>query len=311
MKTITVARVTMMLAAALILGAIAPPRVSAQNLGSSIKVERLVFEVSLSSGPANVVGYLYYHGSYQNRPLQVLVHGATYNHAYWDFPTVNGEEYSYARYMAEQKYAVLALDLPGAGESSKPPGENLGLGDIGEAIRQVVEAMRSGANPVAHPFGPIVLVGHSAGSIAATYVQANWHPADALVLTASRHLIGEVQSLPITQFILPQLFLLVGAFQNVPYFFLPPANRTGLFYYPPAADPGVIALDNATADQWTSGQLLSTFFAFLNPALDEPGEVTGPVLIQLGTNDVLFPADIPDVERALWTSTDPDIQVSR
>jgi pimeloyl-ACP methyl ester carboxylesterase len=37
--------------------------------------------------------------------------------------------------------------------------------------------------------------------------------------------------------------------------------------------------------------------------------VTGPVLIQLGTHDVLFPAALPEIERALWTSTTPDIQV--
>jgi pimeloyl-ACP methyl ester carboxylesterase len=114
--------------------------------------------------------------------------------------------------------------------------------------------------------------------------------------------------LPITQFILPLLFQLVTAFQGVPYFSLPSDNRTALFYYPPAADPDVIALDNATADQWTNGQLLTTFFAFLYPSIDQVGQVTGPVLIQLGTDDVLFPAELPDVERALWTSTSPDIQ---
>lgn len=308
MTKLMAARITVAIVAALILGATAPPAVRAQELGNSIKVERLVFPVSLSTGPANVVAYFYYHGSYQNRPLQVLLHGATYNHTYWDFPDVHGVSYSYARHMAAQKYAVLALDLPGAGESDKPAGETLGLADIGEAVRQIVEAMRSGANPVAHPFDSIVLVGHSAGSIAATYVQANWHPADALVLTASRHLVGDVLNLPVTQVILPLLFQLVDAFMTVPYFSLPPGNRTELFYFPPAADPDVIALDNATADQWTSGQLLSTFFAFLNPAIDKPFQVTGPVLIQLGTDDVLFPADLPDVERSLWALTSPDIQ---
>ena len=308
MRKMTAVRVMTAMAAALVLGTIAPRSVTAQNLGSSIKVERLVFPVSLSTGPANVVAYLYYHGSYENRPLQVLVHGATYNHAYWDFPAVNGEGYSYARYMAARKYTVLAVDLPGAGESDKPSGPALGLADTGSAVRQVVEALRSGDNPMFHRFSPIVLVGHSAGSIAATYAQANWHPADALVITASRHLVGDVLGLPITQAILPLLFQLVSFFQGVQYFSLPSDNRTGLFYYPPAADPDVIALDNATADQWTNGQLLTTFFAFLYPSIDQVGQVTGPVLIQLGTNDVLFPAALPEVERALWTSTSPDIE---
>jgi pimeloyl-ACP methyl ester carboxylesterase len=309
MRNMKAARVVMMIAAALILTAIAQPSAHEQNLGSSIKVERLVFSVSLSSGPANVVGYLYYHGSYQERPLQVLVHGATYNHAYWDFPAVNGEGYSYARYMAARNYAVLAIDLPGAGESDKPAGATLGLADTSGAIHQIIAAMRSGANPVGEAFGPIVLVGHSAGSIASTVAQGNGHPADALVITASRHLVGPVLELPITAFILPQLFELVGLLAGVPYFSLPPDTRAGLFYYPPAADPDVIALDNATADQWTNGQLLSTFFAFLNPGIDQPGQVAGPVLIQLGTHDVLFPADLPEVERSLWTSPDVDLDI--
>ena len=305
MRTMIAARVVALILAALVFGA----TTNAQDFGNSVKVDRLVFPVSLSSGPANVVGYLYYHGSYQNRPLQVLVHGATYNHAYWDFPTVNGVDYSYARYMAEQKYAVLAIDLPGAGESDKPAGAGLGLADIGDSVRQVVEAMRSGANPTAHAFGPIVLVGHSAGSIAATYAQANWNVADALVITASRHLVGDVLNLPVTQAILPLLFQLVGVFQAVPYFSLPADNRTALFYYPPAADPVVVAVDNATADQWTNGQLLSTFFAFLNPGIDNPAAVGGPVLIQLGTNDVLFPADLPEVEQSLWSSPGVDLEI--
>ncbi len=308
MKTLTMnaTRVTMILIVALILTSIAHPYAREQNLGNSIKVERLVFNVSLSSGPANVVGYLYYHGSYENRPLQVLVHGATYNHTYWDFPI---EGYSYARYMAAQKYAVLAIDLPGTGESDKPAGAMLGLADTAGAVRQVVTAMRSGANPLSHQFGPIVLVGHSAGSIAATVAQAGPEPvADALVITASRHLVGPVQALPVTHAILPLLLNLVDAFHDVPYFSLPSEYRTALFYFLDAADPHVIATDNATADQWTNGQLLSTFYAFLFPTIDQPGAVQGPVLIQLGTHDVLFPADLPEVERELWGSAVLDMQ---
>jgi hypothetical protein len=41
------------------------------------------------------------------------------------------------------------------------------------------------------------------------------------------------------------------------------------------------AADNASADLWTNGQLQTTFFAFLNPALDMPharGEVHPPIV---------------------------------
>src|SRR5688572_8742501 len=60
--------------------ALAGAPAAAQNLGNSIKVDRLEFAVTLPDGsPQTIVGYLYYHGSFQGRPLQVLVHGATYN----------------------------------------------------------------------------------------------------------------------------------------------------------------------------------------------------------------------------------------
>src|SRR5215208_7072399 len=94
---------------------------AADETPNDIKVERVTFPVTLADGsPAEVVGYLYYKGSFHNRTLLLAVHGANYNHKYWDVPTINGHEYSFARYMAERKYAVLAVDQLGAGESGKP-----------------------------------------------------------------------------------------------------------------------------------------------------------------------------------------------
>jgi pimeloyl-ACP methyl ester carboxylesterase len=283
----------------------------AQNAGRDIKVDRLEFPVTLPDGShQTIVGYLYYQGSYRNRPLQVLVHGATYNHSYWDFPSVNGEAYSYARYMAsaERKYAVLAVDQLAAGESSHPPdGLGITLLETATALKQVIDRMRSGDNPLGYGFSRIVLVGHSAGSVNATFVQAQWHSADALVLTAARH----TTSLPFSPgvaAVLPFVPLLA----SLPYFQLPPDLRAELFYYGPGADPAVVAADNATADFWTGGQVLSTFAAFLYPVaapeIDGVSHVSGPVLIQLGEFDALFPAGDASAEAALWSSTTPTIQ---
>ena len=294
---------------------------SAQDYGESIKVERLVFDVTVAGGPLKMVGYLYYHGSYQNRPLQVLLHGATYNHKYWDFPSINGRDYSYARYMAVRKYAVLALDLPGAGESvgsrnaqtGAPVGPNgfaLTLDESAGAVSQVLAAMKSTANPTGHAFSPVVLVGHSAGSINGTVVQGAFgHPADALVVTASRHLTGQILGVPAVQDLIQQLIALVQALAPLEYFQLPAAIRAGLFYHAAGADPAVIAVDNLTMDWWSNGQLLSTFFAFLDPRIDQPWRVNGKVLIQVSQNDNLFPGVFMEDEAALWTGTTPAIQV--
>lgn len=294
---------------------------SAQDYGASIKVERLVFDVTVANGPLKMVGYLYYHGSYQNRPLQVLLHGATYNHEYWDFPSIHGRDYSYARYMAVRKYAVLALDLPGAGESvvsrnaqtSAPVGPNgfaLTLAESAGAVNQVLVAMKSEANPTGHAFSPVVLVGHSAGSINATVVQGAFADhADALVITGSRHLTGQVLSIPAVQGLIQQLLALAGALAPFEYFQLPGAIREALFYHAAAADPAVIAVDNLTMDWWSNGELFSTFLAFLDPRIDQPWRVNGKVLIQVSQHDNLFPGVFMEDEAALWSGTTPTIQV--
>jgi len=68
---------------------------------NGVKVDRLDFQVTLSDGATyTIAGFLYYQGSFRNKLLQALVHGGTYNHKYWDAPTINGQSYSYARFMA-------------------------------------------------------------------------------------------------------------------------------------------------------------------------------------------------------------------
>lgn len=258
------------------------------------KVKRLDFSVSLSDGNTyTIAGFLYYNGSFRNRPLQVLVHGGTYNHKYWDVPTINGQSYSYARFMAEQGYALLAIDQLGAGESSKPAGDFVTLNETTLSLHQVLVQMRSGNNPLDYAFQQIVLVGHSFGSINSIFVQGTYHDADALVVTALGHVPHE---LPIP----PDLIIELAQF---PYFPLPAPARSALFYYPDAADSEVIAYDNLNlADLLTRGQLFTTFAAVFNPAADRVGAVTGPVLVQLGEHDALWPSLYAGGEAAYWTN---------
>ena len=262
--------------------------------GNEFKVNRLDFSVTLSDGNTyTIAGFLYYKGSFHNRPLQVLVHGGTYNHNYWDVPTINGQSYSYARFMAEEGYALLAIDQLGAGESSKPAGDFVTLNETASSLHQVLVRMRSGNNPVGHAFQQIVLVGHSFGSINSILVQATYHDADALVVTALGHVPHE---LPIP----PELIIELAQF---PYFPLPAPARSALFYFPDAADADVIAYDNLNlADLLTRGQLFTTFAAVFNPEADRVGAVTGPVLVQLGEHDALWPSLYAGGEAAFWTN---------
>ena len=97
---------------------------------------------------------------------------------------------------------------------------------------------------------------------------------------------------------------MIGALAQFPYFPLPPEARSALFYFANAADPDVIDYDNQNlSDLLTRGQLFTTFAAIFNPAADHVGSVTGPVLVQLGEHDALWPSLYAGGESAYWTGT--------
>lgn len=266
---------------------------SADEPGESIKVERLSFPVTLSDGSAaEVVGRLYYKGSYHNRTLLLALHGATYNHKYWDVPNINGHEYSFARYMAGRKYAVLAIDQLGAGESSKPvDGDLLTLHQTGSAIHQVITHLRAGSAGVGHAFERVVTVGHSLGAINAIYAQGAYHDADAVVSTGMGHVPHE----------LPVPAEVIGEMLQHEYARAPGEARAPLFFYAPGADSDVIAYDrDVLADQLPRGQLVTGILAGFDPNATLVGSVTGPVLVQLGEFDALYPASYADGEAAFF-----------
>lgn len=259
-----------------------------------LRVERRVFPVSLPDGGRyDVVGYLYQRGGLRQRPLQVLLHGTTYDHGYWDFPTINGRDYSYIRFMARRGYALLALDLPGSGESGRPPGDVVTLAALGDAVHQVLVRLRAEGAGRGHGFRRVALVGHSLGSQVATWTQAVYGDADALVTTAMGHV---PHPLPIP----PALF---QDWARFPYFGLGAELRTQLMYSLPDADPEVVAYDNEhNTGQIPRGVLFTAMAGSFDPAVTRVGEVTGPVLVQLGENDLTFPAAYAGAEAAQWSS---------
>jgi pimeloyl-ACP methyl ester carboxylesterase len=266
--------------------------VFAGESSQSIKVDRVNFAVTLSDGKTyKVAGYLYYQGSYRNRTLLLALHGGNYNHKYWDVPEINGHDYSFARYMAAQKYAVLAIDQLGTGQSSKPDGDLLTLDATAGAIHQIIGRLRSGESDIRHAFDRVVLVGHSLGSINAVYEQATY--ADAVITTGMGHVLHD---LPIPESV-------IGEMLQHKYFPFPPDLRAELFYYAPGADPDVIAYDRDNLSELLSrGQLQTGVFAAFNPLANRVGAVTGPVLVQLGEHDALFPASLAADEAAFYAS---------
>lgn len=279
-------------AALVIISALTAPALAGEP--QDIKVERVNFPVTLSDGHSyQVAGYLYYQGSHRNRTLLLALHGGNYNHKYWDVPEINGHGYSFARYMAARKYAVLAVDQLGTGESDKPQGDLVTLDNTAGAIHQVIGQLRSGANEAGYAFGRVVLVGHSLGSINAIYEQGTYGDADALITTG----IGHVpHALPLPD---PVLFEML----QHEYFPFPDDLRAGLFYYAPGADPEVLAYDrDHLADLLPRGQLTTAIFNTFDPTKNGVPQVTGPVLAQFAEHDALFPASLAAAEPGFYTS---------
>jgi hypothetical protein len=178
-----------------------------RSFNSSVRVQKIPFPVLLSKGPPQrMAGFLFWDPSnfkncqqqrpifrllkcikdrsLKNRTLQVLVHGFTYNHTHWDPPKKKLPSFSYARFMAQQGYPVLALDLLGTGESSIPDGDVLNITESVSSLAQVLTAARSLSNPLGRDFTKIVLVGHSVGTaIAVTTTGTFPGIADFLVAT--------------------------------------------------------------------------------------------------------------------------------
>lgn len=273
------------------------------QLPDRTQVERLTFPVpGPCDGGCKVVGYLYHDGTYAGRPLQVLVHGGTYDHQYWDLPEVNGRAYSYARYMVRRQYVVLAIDQLGAGESSIPAGEALTVDVASAAVDQVVRAMRGGQNALGLSFERIALVGHSLGSNVAIYAQGALHtPVDALVSTG----LGHVRhTLPLPQ-------ELVDRAVNAPYWHMTSAERTAAFFHAPEVDPDMVAYDNARFTAPVSQGIFLTAMALtFEPEFTKVGAVSVPVLVQLADHDVLFGSVYADGEAAFWSAA-PAVTVQR
>jgi pimeloyl-ACP methyl ester carboxylesterase len=259
-----------------------------------IKVDRVSFPVTLSDGETyDVVGRLYYHGSYRNRTVLLALHGGNYNHKYWDAPEINGRDYSFARHMAARKYAVLAIDQLGTGESDKPDGDLLTLDQTAGAVHQIIGRLRAGGGDLRHAFERVVLVGHSLGSINAVYEQATYHDADAVITTGMGHVKHD----------LPIPFEVINEMLRQKYFPFPEDLRAQLFFYAPGADPAAVAYDrDHLSDFMPRGQLVTGVFSAFEPTANRVGAVTGPVLVQLGEHDALFPASLAAGEAAFFTS---------
>lgn len=278
--------------------------VAAAILGYSPKAQANFFEqkceihnlpVHLIEGDPtlyNVVGKLCWRGRLQGKPLQLMVHGATLNKSYWDFP-YGGSRYSYVDFANLLGFATFAYDRVGSGDSDTAPGALLNVGNAAYVNHQIVEALRGGTFGAS--FDKIIQLGHSFGSLISV-AGASIYPddIDGLVLTGFTHQATQ-QAVEGTQAHVYPAFLdpkFAGSGLDSTYFTTMPGSRNILFFNPSFTEPGVLAADEAEKDIMTLGLILDIPRHLSTESL----AVEVPVYMIMGTDDFFYCGEQVDCE---------------
>lgn len=267
------------------------PLVDAAPPDKGPQCEEVLFPVALTAGgPTDhtAVGWLCSRGPIANKTLQVLVHGATYDHNYWDWP-YKPDIYSYVRAATNAGYATLALDRLGHGESSRVnPGAVLDLNKGAFAIHQIIQEMRAGTLPT-EAFGTVgvarvLLVGESIGGNLVWLEAGTYHDVDGLIVASSAHVFS-VGFQNIVKYTVPVETDPRLKSRGFPpdYFTTKQGTRGLLFYYTPNAESVVIQKDEILKQTITLGENTS-----VGPTLPVSLQVDVPTLITVGDFDFLF-----------------------
>jgi pimeloyl-ACP methyl ester carboxylesterase len=202
------------------------------------------------------------------RAVQLLVHGATYTHAYFDWPQER-DRYSYVQKALAAGYATFNVDRLGSGQSTHPPSSQVTLSNGAEALHDVISALRSGELG-GNAYSRVIWVGHSYGSAYAWIEASAYQDVDAFVLTGLLHSVKPSFLATSTSKLYPASVdpKFASAGLDPGYLTTVPGSRDDLFYSTPNADPSVIALDEELKDTVTTTELQEGTPLFSSPPPD-------------------------------------------
>jgi pimeloyl-ACP methyl ester carboxylesterase len=236
---------------------------------------------------ASLYGELCVPGGKTPPAVQLVVHGGSYTHAYWEWPQ-DPDRYSYVRRALAAGYATFNVDRLGSGRSTRPSSPQVTLENGANALHDVISRLRSGAIG-GQAFSRVVWVGHSYGSAYAWIEASTYRDVDAFVLTGLLHSVKPswlnmalADNYP--AFLDPKF---ASAGLDSGYLTTVPGTRGSLFYYTPNADPSVIALDEDLKDTITLTEIQegTPLFSSPPPETAPSRAITVPTLLVLGDHD--------------------------
>jgi len=286
--------ISAIVAAGLVAFALAPPAGADGLPALTCSVHTLPVAIT-DPGPADQTMWrqLCYRGSREPATVQLLVHGASYNHLYWNFPYGNGY-YSYVDAATAAGYATFDIDRIGDGNSSHPPSSELDLTAGAVALHDAVTALRAGAVD-GHPFQHVIMVGHSIGSVEAWIEAARYHDVDAVIITGALHALSPNVPALAESDLYPAVDdpKFAGSGLDPGYLTTRPGTREALFYDPATTNPAVLALDEADKDTTTAAELTDAVSLVAEPPAEQPSlQINVPVLVVVGAQDNLFCAGV-------------------
>lgn len=266
---------------ALLGGAVVAPQAGATGVTCSVADLPVT---GPTGGAAVVQGQLCKPSGSTPESVQLLVHGGTYNRAYWDIPV---EGYSYQKDMARNGFTTFAVDRLGTGASTHPPSLPMLIGAETRSLHEVITHLRAG-HVGGTSFEKVVIVGHSVGSGIVAAEAATYHDVDGVILSGLTHMpavpaLAVGAALGLTPVFMDSQLAHLGT--DPLWFTTRPGARKPLFYSG-NADPAVIAADEATKDE-VSVPGMGTVAVF-GIVLPTTYGIDVPVFQAVGSQDVLF-----------------------
>jgi pimeloyl-ACP methyl ester carboxylesterase len=276
----------------------APTPVTGQESTSPSGAHCREYRFPVRIGTANhaVYGELCGRGRLTSRtPVQVLLHGGTYDHSYWDWP-FQPRRYSYVDHATRAGYATLNIDRLGYGRSSRPDPTSLDFAVGGDAVHQVVKHLRRGG--IGPRFTTIVLNGHSMGGLVAEHTAAHGD-VDAVIISgipAERptgdRVLQDGRPDDLYPFYPAEQDPKFAAQSWAPgYLTTRPGTRTKAFLYEGTYDPAILPVEETLKDTLTIAELRT-----VRPPTDrEPDEAdttvnstaSVPTAYALGRHDII------------------------